>query len=135
WLLNRQLILFIRHGDNATDPFPQTHPNIEQRIKMIDEFLEWHRKILGASDVLNISVENQSLIRNKIKFLERRRIVLAKRNIFRVGLFVLTNFKYYPTVRNALSDVYAVVFLKKLNFRSDDNESQTKIRKGGKFNR
>ena len=111
WLLNRQLILFIRHGDNATDPFPQTHPNVEQRLKLIDEFIDWHERVIAASDVLKISSANRSLLRHKVRFLERRKATLAKRNIFCVALFVMMNFKYYPTFRNALSDVYAVALL------------------------
>ncbi len=112
WLLNRKLIKFIRHGSNTTEPFSTNYPGIEQRIKMIDEFIDWHKKIVNASDLLKMPLENKKLLNKKIKFFERRRALLAKKNIFMTALFVLINFKYYPTFRNAMSDIYAVMFIK-----------------------
>ena len=38
--------------------------------------------------------------------------MLARRNLFRAAIFVIMNLKFYPTFRNALSDVYAMIFLR-----------------------
>ena len=113
WLLNRRLIKFIRHGDNCTNSLDKRNPNIEHQLKAIDEFIDLHKKIINASDLLGMSLENRNLLEKKIKFLERRKSVLAKKNIFRIALFVLMNFKYYPTFRNAMSDIYAAIFEKR----------------------
>lgn len=112
WLLNRQLILFIRHGDNTTEPFNRICPNIKQRLTLIDDDLAIHKKIIEASDLLKISPQNQKLLKEKINFLHRRRTVLEKNNILSIVVFVAMNFKYYPTFRNALSDIYASVILR-----------------------
>ena len=112
YLLNRLLILYRRHGDNATNQFHRTPPNITQRIELIDEEADMYRKFLDASDGLNISEQNQKLMHDKINFLGRRKAVLSKRNVFITAMFVMMNYRYYPTRRNALSDIYASVFMK-----------------------
>lgn len=113
YLLNRLLILYRRHGDNATNQFHRTPPNITQRIANIDEESEMYMRFINASDGLNIPESNQKLMRAKIDFLTRRKSVLSKRNIFRTAMFVMMNFKFYPTARNALSDIYAALLMRK----------------------
>ncbi len=113
FLLNRLLIQFRRHGDNATNQFHRIPPNIEQRIANIDDEAEMYRRFLNASEQLAIPEANQKLLNDKINFLMRRRKILSKRNIFRTAIFVMMNFKYYPTARNALSDIYATLLLRK----------------------
>lgn len=112
YLLNRLLILYRRHGDNATNQFNRTPPNITQRIANIDDESEMYKRFLDASDGLNIPESNQNLMKAKIDFLTRRRKILSKRNFFRTAMFVMVNFRYYPTARNALSDIYASVFMR-----------------------
>ena len=112
YLLNRLLILYRRHGDNATNQFHRIPPNITQRIADIDDESKMYRRFIDASDGLDIPESNQKLMKAKINFLTRRKIIIAKRNAIRTALFVLMNFKYYPTYRNALSDIYASIFLR-----------------------
>ncbi len=112
YLLNRLLILYRRHGDNATNQFHRIPPNIEQRIAIIDDEAEMYRRFLDASYELNIPEHNQKLMKAKIDFLSRRRNILSKRNVFRTAMFVMMNFKFYPTSRNALSDIYAALLLR-----------------------
>ncbi len=112
YLINRQLIQFRRHSANATNQFSRVPPSITQRIKDSDVEIEMYRKFLDASDALMITPENQKAMNRKIKFLERRKKILAKRNPITISLFVLFNMKYYPTFRNALSDIYAAIKLR-----------------------
>lgn len=112
YLLNRLLILYRRHGDNATNQFNRIPPNITQRIELINEESEMYRRFIDASDGLGITESNQKLMKSKIKFLERRKAMLMKKSIFVSAMFVLMNYRYYPTRRNALSDIYASIFMK-----------------------
>ena len=113
YLLNKLLILYRRHGDNATNQFNRTPPNVTQRIANIDDEIDMYRRFIDASDGLAIPESNQKLMKAKINFLTRRKNVLAKRNIFMTAMFVMMNFKFYPTARNAFSDIYASVFMKR----------------------
>jgi hypothetical protein len=112
YLLNRLLILYRRHGDNATNQFSRIPPNITQRIELINEESEMYRRFIDASDGLGITESNQKLMHEKINFLERRKAMLMKRNVFTSVMFVMMNYRYYPTRRNALSDIYASIFMK-----------------------
>ena len=111
YLLNRLLILYRRHGDNATNQFNRIPPNVTQRITNIDDETDMYRQFIDASDGLAIPESNQKLMKAKINFLTRRKMILAKRNAFSMSLFVMRNFKYYPTARNALSDIYVSLFM------------------------
>ena len=71
-----------------------------------------YRKFIDAADELEISPQNVSFMNKMMTFLRRRRDMLTHRNVLRAVLFVMMNMKYYPTLRNALSDVYAMIFLK-----------------------
>lgn len=112
YLLNRQLIYFRRHEGNATKVFNRTIPTIQDRINDIEREINYYRKFLDASEGLGINAQNQKLLEEHIKFFRKRKEVLSKRNLFMTGLFILMNFKHYPTTRNALSDIYAMIFLK-----------------------
>lgn len=112
WLLNRKLVRWRRHGGNATIVFKRKYPDVSQRIKSTAWEQDWYKKFLDASDKLNIPEKNQKLLAERIKFLERRKKVLEKRNVFLTSLFVLMNFKFYFSARNALSDIYAMIFLR-----------------------
>lgn len=112
YLINRQLIQFRRHSANTTNQFSRIPPSITQRVKNSDVEIDMLRKFLYDSDSLMITPGNQKAINSKIKFLERRKKILAKRNPITISLFVLFNMKYYPTFRNALSDIYAAIKLR-----------------------
>ena len=112
YLLNRQLILFRRHESNATKVFNRTVPGIQDRIDSADSAIRMCRKLLDASEGLGITAANQELLNDYAKFIQRRIKVLGRRNLFMMICFVVLNFKYYPTARNALSDIYAMIFLK-----------------------
>ena len=114
YLLNRLLILYRRHGDNATNQFSRIPPNITQRIELINEESKMYQRFIDASDALDIPEKNQKLMNEKINFLARRKSMLMKRNVFMSAMFVMMNFKYYPTARNALSDIYAMIFKSQL---------------------
>ena len=115
YLLNKLLILYRRHGYNATNQFSRTPPNITQRIANIDDEIDMYRRFINASDGLAIPESNQKLMKAKIKFLTRRKNVPAKRNIFITAMFVMMNFEFYPAARNALSDIYICYNIKKNN--------------------
>lgn len=109
YLINRQLIQFRRHEANTTNQFSRIPPSITQRIKDADVEIDLYRNFLDVSDALMITPENVKAMKRKIKFIEHRKKILAKRNPFTLSLFVLFNIKYYPTFRNALSDIYASI--------------------------
>ena len=112
YLINRQLILYRRHGSNATNQFNRTPPSVSLRIAGADIDIDMYTRFLNASEGLKIPPENQKVIRNQINFLEKRKKILAKRNPLTTALFVLMNMRHYPTLRNALSDIYAVLKLR-----------------------
>ena len=113
YLLNRHLIFWRRHENSATGiPF-STYPNVEQRIRDTFSTEELYRKFLDAAEGLDIPPHNVRFMNEIIDFQRRRRDMLGKRSILRTALFVMMNMKYYPTVRNALSDIYAMIFLRK----------------------
>ena len=112
YLLNRHLIFWRRHENAATGVSFSSYPNVEQRIRETYETEEIYRKFLDASEELEIPSHNVSFMNEIIDFLHRRMDMLGKRSIFRTAFFVMKNMKYYPTLRNALSDIYAMIFLK-----------------------
>ena len=112
YLLNRQLILYRRHESNSTNQFDRKPITLKQRIEISDSEIEFHRKFLDCSEKLGIPPKNQKALKGKMKFLERRKKILSRHNTFLILLFVLFNMKYYPTLRNALSDIYAALKLK-----------------------
>ncbi|MBR0279013.1 MAG: glycosyltransferase [Synergistaceae bacterium] len=86
---------------------------ILERFSVMDIEERHHDSMLWKyamlSDGLMITPENQEAMKRKLNFIERRKQILAKRNPFTISLFVLLNIKYYPTLRNALSDIYASI--------------------------
>ena len=112
YLLNRQLIFWRRHDGAATGVEFSSYIGIEQRIRETYETEELYRKFMNASEGLAIPAHNVKFMNEIIDFLHRRRAMLEKRSVLRAVLFVMRNMKYYPTLRNALSDVYAIIFLK-----------------------
>ena len=113
YLLNRQLIYYRRHEGVATGTYVATTPiNLDARINSSDKAIEISRMFLDASEGLEMTPANREILRKHIDFIGRRKNVLAKRSSFHTALFVLMNMKHYPTLRNALSDIYAVMFLK-----------------------
>ena len=54
----------------------------------------------------------KELLSRKAEFLTKRSKILGTKNIPAITLFVIKNIKYYPTMRNALSDIYAAIFLR-----------------------
>ncbi len=114
YLLNRQLIYYRRHEGVATGTYlPAAHIiDLDARINSSDKAAEVDRLFLASADGLEITPANREILRKHIDFLGRRKNVLAKRSTFLTALFVMMNMKHYPTLRNALSDIYAVMFLK-----------------------
>lgn len=114
YLLNKRLIFWRRHGDNATfasRPKSQ-YPSISMKIEECDEQSNVYQGFLDHSDALRISPENQKILTDTINFYMRRKKILKTNNMFRIILFVLMNLRYYPTFRRVLSDIYAAVFLR-----------------------
>lgn len=112
YLMNRQLIFWRRHENVATGVDFSARPNIEQRVKDTYASEETLRNFLNASDGLDITPENITLLNDAANFAQKRRRMLEKRSLLNTALFVMMNIKYYPTLRNALSDIYAMIFLK-----------------------
>ena len=112
YLICRQLILYRRHDANATNQFSRIPPNITQRLQAIDSDAAMYAGFLEASDGLNIPEHNRKALSRQIEFLRRRRKVLQFRNPVTTAIFVLVNLKRYPTIRNALSDIYASLKLR-----------------------
>ena len=112
YLLTRQLIFWRRHENTVTGAAFSNYPGIERRIDETYEIEEIYRKFLNASEGLEIPSYNVKFMNEIIDFQRRRRGMLAKRSVLCSALFVMRNMKYYPTLRNALSDVYAMIFLR-----------------------
>ena len=72
----------------------------------------FYMTFVNAPEESGITKRNRELLAQKAKFLTKRSKVLARKNLFAIILFVFVNIKYYPTMRNALSDIYAAIFLK-----------------------
>ena len=107
YLLCRRLIIYRRHEGNATGQFNRPLVTIERRIELCRKDSEWYEGILKR---LNMPEKNQRLLKKKINFIERRSRMLAKKNLFRAVIFVALNFNYYPTFRNAMSEICAMIF-------------------------
>ena len=112
YLINRQLSYWKRHDEATTGIKLSAYPTISERIEWITRDEKTYSKILNAHEKLYISRQNQKLLRDKLSFMERRKKMLATRNLFRAAIFVMMNLKFYPTFRNALSDIYAMIFLR-----------------------
>ena len=113
YLLNRQLIFWRRHEGVATGVSLSAYPLIERRIRETYSDEEMYRKFIGSVQGLEIPAHNVKFMNDIVDFLRRRRNMLTKKSVLRAGVFVIKNMKYYPTLRNALSDVYAMIFLRK----------------------
>lgn len=111
YLINRQLILFRRHENNTTAAFHEAL-SLERKIKDLRADSELYKKFLAHSKELGINNINHELLENKQKFLTQRINILAKKNLFAIIYFVIANIKFYPTLRNALSDIYAAIFIR-----------------------
>ena len=111
YLINRQLILFRRHENNTTAAF---HPplSIKRKIKDLSSDSELYKNFLAHSQELGINNTNRELLAKKQNFLTRRINILAKKNLFAIIYFVIANINFFPTLRNALSDIYAAIFLR-----------------------
>lgn len=111
YLLNRQLIYYRRHEHVSTGAYLAPIADVI-KLRDSDGETKMYREFLSYADELEIKPEYRELMQEKIDFLQRRRKIREKKNLFSTSLFVLRNMKYYPTLRNALSDIYAAIFLK-----------------------
>lgn len=109
YLINRQLIYFRRHENNATAAI---HPplTIERKIMFLRTDLETYKSFAAHYKELGINETNRALLERKAIFIEQRINMLTRKNLFAIIYFVIKNIKFYPTLRNALSDIYAVIF-------------------------
>ena len=113
YLINRLLIHYRRHENTTTGVLKPSKPaNIDNRVKSSPWTANLYMMFANAPDELGITKHNRELLTSKANFLVKRSEVLASKNLFAIILFVLVNIKYYPTMRNALSDIYAAIFLK-----------------------
>ncbi len=112
YLLNRQLMYWRRHEHAATGVAFSGKPDIYTRIRDAYGAEEFHRKFIDAAEGLDIPPANIKFMNEIIDFSRRRAHMLEKRSLLRTVIFVMLNMRYYPTLRNALSDIYAMIFLK-----------------------
>ncbi|MBQ7154364.1 MAG: glycosyltransferase [Synergistaceae bacterium] len=112
YLLNRKLIYWRRHARAATGAAFSSYINIDQRINETFRTQDMYRQFIEYSAELGIPPKNVKLLNDMTDFQQKRRNMLTKRSAFSAALFVVLNFKHYPTFRNALSDIYAMLFLK-----------------------
>ena len=112
YLLNRRLIFWRRHENAATGVEFSSYPDVKTRIQGTYAAEEVYGKFVAASEGLGIPAANVKYMEQAMDFQRRRREMLAKRSLLRTAIFVALNMKYYPTLRNALSDIYAMIFLK-----------------------
>ena len=112
YLLNRQLMYWRRHEHVATGVDFSGRPDVDTRIRDAYGSEEFHRKFMDNAEGLDIPPANVRYMEKIIAFSYRRAHMLEKRSILRTVIFVLMNMNYYPTLRNALSDIYAMIFLK-----------------------
>ena len=71
-----------------------------------------YSRFIKAAEGLEIPPANVKFLNDSKNFSRRRRNMLEKRSLLRTVIFVMLNMKYYPTLRNALSDIYAMIFMK-----------------------
>ena len=112
YLLNRRLMFWRRHEKAATGVDFSGRPNIDTRIRETYINEDRYSRFINAAEGLEIPPANIKHMEKIIDFHHRRRNMLAKRSLLRTVIFVMLNMKYYPTLRNALSDIYAMIFLK-----------------------
>ncbi|MBQ7733224.1 MAG: hypothetical protein IJT58_04315 [Synergistaceae bacterium] len=113
YLINRQLIYYRRHDHTTTGVLKPSKPaNLDNRVNGSLGAANFYMKFANAPDELGITKNNRELLTRKANFLVKRGKVLAVKNVFTIILFVFMHIKYYPTMRNALSDIYAALFLK-----------------------
>ena len=112
YLLNRQLIYWRRHEGVATGVSFSAYHNISERVFQTHRAENMYRKFLDASEELGITPANIKELGRMTAFQQRRRKMLGRRSVLMAALFVMMNFRNYPTFRNALSDVYAMLFLR-----------------------
>ena len=113
YLINKQLIYWVRHEGVATGIDFSGRPNISQRISWSYDDEETYKKFIEHAHELEVPEKNVKFMHKMINFIHKRRNMLKKRNVFLAAFFVLFHMKYYPTLRNALSDIYAMIFLNK----------------------
>lgn len=114
YLLNRKLIYWRRHSENATvaSRTKDQYLNISQKIQRFIHKMNVYQKFIDKAEALGISQENQKLLREEKDFLIRRIKIFKKQSLFLLLLFAIMNFKNYPTLRQMLSDIYAMIFLR-----------------------
>ena len=112
YMINRQLIYYVRRGTSQNGNLLPSYRNIDRRIRDTYEAEDLYGKFLDASDELNITPANQKYLRKLINFSQRRRKMLTRRNAFYAVIFVMLNLKYYPTLRSALGEIYAMIFIR-----------------------
>ncbi|MBQ7594547.1 MAG: glycosyltransferase [Synergistaceae bacterium] len=112
FMINRQLIYYVRRGTSQLANLSPSYRNIDERIRNTHEAEELYVKFLDASDGLKITPANQKFLCKLMNFSQRRRKMLTKRNLFLGILFVMMNLKYYPTLRSALGEIYAMIFIR-----------------------
>lgn len=112
YLINRQLIYYVRHQANTTGALRTKPFTVGQKVEMLRGGGDTYEEFIAHAEELGINDDNVRLMRKQIKFIDSRVEILTHRNLFSTILFVITNLKYYPTFRNAISDIYAVMFLK-----------------------
>lgn len=99
--LNKELIDFRRHGDNATSSFVWTRQN---RIDPIDGYLWFHREALKVC-----SNDDQKTIRSIMTFLTIRKEVLQDRRIWKWFTLLFKYREFYNTNLGVYADlVYAL---------------------------
>ena len=105
YIYNKPLISFRRHGDNASTP--DATKSLNRRITAIDELILISRWILKNYNTISC-ISNEKYIKKYLLFLEKRKNILCSKRILKMMLFCFKYFKYYPTLRNLLADLYYI---------------------------
>ncbi len=104
WLLRKRLIKFRRHPESATTD--NSSFTMDNRIKYVDNTIlttKW------ALDYCKKYVSNRvTQVEVFLDYLIDRKNNLEQGNIFNMMSFVVKNMKYYPSLRNAVSDIILV---------------------------
>lgn len=104
YLLNLSLIKFRRHGDNASTV--NSEKTIDRRIDNYGDLIRIADWVLESN---MCAIRYRKQIQMYKAFMCNRCNIIKKRRIVPLLKFAIKNFKFYPTLRNLLSDFYIII--------------------------
>lgn len=104
YLYEKILIRYRRHGDNATAE--DSKRDIDTRIKVLEECIKVTEWTLEKVKKYNFQGAEFEECQSFLLHLRRRLNMMKRHSVFGGILFAMKELSYYPTIRNAMSDIY-----------------------------